>query len=299
MKGTSHKRHKRQIVCAFCVSLLCLLCTFPFPFSEAEAGIQRGGRTDWNLKAPWGGTRQDATRNPRTPFKIFDNVYYVGLETVCAYLVTTSTGLVLIDATYADTADAVLNSVRMLGFDPANIKYIFITHSHTDHLGGAAKIKQVSGAPVGMSAEDWAVTNRPAIEKELVLKDGQTIKVGDTAFEFYVTPGHTPGATSIAFQVRDRGKVYRALTPGGLGMQFGPAETPTFLKSMERLKQLGPWDVMLSNHPWLMPRSLDDIQKSLARPATGTHPAVLGSAKINEWLDAVINVTRQKLAAGQ
>jgi len=249
--------------------------------------------------APWGGTRQDATRNPRTPFKIFDNVYYVGLETVCAYLVTTSTGLVLIDATYADTADAVLNSVRMLGFDPANIKYIFITHSHTDHLGGAAKIKQVSGAPVGMSAEDWAVTNRPAIEKELVLKDGQTIKVGDTAFEFYVTPGHTPGATSIAFQVRDRGKVYRALTPGGLGMQFGPAETPTFLKSMERLKQLGPWDVMLSNHPWLMPRSLDDIQKSLARPATGTHPAVLGSAKINEWLDAVINVTRQKLAAGQ
>ena len=95
------------------------------PFGEA--GVQRGGRTDWNLKAPWGGTRQDATRDPRPPFKIFDNVYYVGLQTVCAYLVTTSNGLVLIDATYAETADSVLNSIRALGFDPANIKYILIT----------------------------------------------------------------------------------------------------------------------------------------------------------------------------
>src|SRR6266850_5302751 len=264
------------------------------PFGEA--GVQRAGRTDWNLKAPWGGTRQDATRDPRPPFKIFDNVYYVGLQTVCAYLVTTSNGLVLIDATYAETADSVLNSIRTLGFEPANIKYIFVTHSHTDHLGGAARIKQVSGAPVGMSAEDWAVTNRPPIEKDLVLKDGQTITAGDAGFKFYVTPGHTPGATSIEFQVRDQGKTYRALSPGGLGMQFGPAETPTFLKSMERLKQLGPWDVMLSNHPWLMPRTLDDIQKGLANRATATHPAVLGPAKISEWFDAVINVTKQKLA---
>ena len=76
-----------------------------------------------------------------------------------------------------------------------------------------------------MSAEDWAVTNRPAIEKDLVLKDGETIKVGDASFKFYVTPGHTPGATSIEYQVRDGGKTYRALSPGGLGMQFGPAET--------------------------------------------------------------------------
>ena len=68
---------------------------------------------------------------------------------------------------------------------------------------------------------------------------------------------------------------------------------------MERLKQSGPCDAMLSNHPWLMPRSLDDIQKSLTNPVTGTQPAVLGPAKINEWLDAVINVTKQKLAAGR
>src|SRR5207244_4482532 len=117
------------------------------PFGEA--GVQRGGRTDWNLKAPWGGTRQDATRDPRPPFKIFDNVYYVGLQTVCAYLVTTSNGLVLIDATYAETADSVLNSIHMLGFDPANIEYIFISRSHINHLGGVVKIKSVAGSTCG------------------------------------------------------------------------------------------------------------------------------------------------------
>lgn len=261
-----------------------------------SAGAQRGERTNWNLKAPWGGTRQDATRNPKTPFKIFDNVYYVGMETVCAYLVTTNNGLVLIDTTWAETADAVLNSIRTLGFKPTDIKYIFVTHSHTDHLGGAAKIKQLSGAPVGMSAEDWAAAKMPS---DLVLKDGQTITVGNASFKFYVTPGHTPGATSIEYQVRDGGRTYRALSPGGLGMQFGPAETPTFLKSIERLKQLGPWDAMLSNHPWLMPRSLGDLEKDLANRGRGAHPAVLGPAKINEWFDSVIKVTKEKLAAGE
>ena len=276
-----------------------------------RAGTQRGGRTDWNLRAPWGATRQDATRNPRTPFKIFDNAYYVGLQTVCAYLITTNSGLVLIDTTYADTADAVLTSVRTLGFDPADIKYVFVTHSHTDHAGGAAKIKQVTRAQVGMSAEDWAVIEQPrgrgqgqentgpVLARDLVLKDGQAITLGDATFKFYLPPGHTPGATSIEYQVRDGGRTYRALSPGGLGMQFGPAETPSFLKSVERLKQLGSWDVMLSNHPWLMPRTLDDIAKGIASRGQGAHPAVLGPAKIDEWFDAVIKVTKEKLAAGQ
>ena len=49
------------------------------------------------------------------PFKIVDNVYYVGLETVGSYLIPTSEGLILLDATYADTADLVLDSVRALG----------------------------------------------------------------------------------------------------------------------------------------------------------------------------------------
>src|SRR5262247_4031988 len=64
------------------------------------------------------------------PFKIVDNVFYVGLETVASYLIPTSDGLVLLDATYADTADVVIDNVRKLGQDPARIKYVLISHAH-------------------------------------------------------------------------------------------------------------------------------------------------------------------------
>jgi metallo-beta-lactamase class B len=230
-------------------------------------------------------------------------VYYVGLETVCVYLVGTSQGLVLIDSAYDDTPDAVLNNVRTLGFNPADIKYVLVTHSHNDHLGGAAKIKQATRAQVGMSAEDWTAAEGQqggaGLARDLVLGDGQSLALGDTTFKFYVTPGHTPGSTSIEFQARDGARSYRLLVPGGLGMQFGPAVTPVFLKSMERTKQLGPWDAMLGNHPWLMPVYLGDVQKALATRGQGVHPAALGAAKNNEWLDSVIKVTKEKLALGE
>src|SRR5262245_35997324 len=94
-----------------------------------------GAQAEWNLKAPWGATRRDAPLNAQAkePFKIFDNVYSVGAQTVSAYLVTTSAGLVLIDTTWKETGENLLNNIRKLGFDPANVKYVFVTHSHSDH----------------------------------------------------------------------------------------------------------------------------------------------------------------------
>ena len=283
-------------------ALIAVAVVFLTPVSLVLA--QRGGGTNWNLKAPWGATRQDATRNSVSPYKIFDNVYYVGLETVCSYLVTTSAGLVIIDSTYDDTATAVMNNVRTLGFNPADIKYVFVTHSHNDHLGGAANIKKATRAQVGMSLQDWVAAEGQrggaGLARDLVLEDGRSITLGDTTFKFYVTPGHTPGSTSIEFQARDANRTYRTLVPGGLGMQGGPETTPVFLKSMERTKQLGPWDAMLGNHPWLMPVQLGEVQKALANRRGGApHPAALGAAKNNEWLDQVIKVTKEKLAAGE
>ena len=278
----------------------------------------------WNSRAPWGPLQTVGPRSGppisqvREPFKIFDNVYYVGLQSVSSYLVSTSGGLVLLDTTFGDTADSVLSAIRKLGFSPSNLKYIFITHSHLDHFGGAGKIQELTGARVAMSMEDWQsveaqqqkaasgsgqATNQSLglrLVRDLVVHDNDVITVGDTTFKFYFTPGHTVGATSIEFQVRDRGKQYRAIVPGGMGMQFGPEWTPIFIKSIERLKQLGPWDVMLGNHPFLMPRDLElEIEPALAKRGDGPNPAVVGPAAINQWFDAVLKVANDKLVSEQ
>ncbi len=257
-------------------------------------------RINWNRRAPWADTRQDASRESKAPFQIFDNAYYVGLQTVCAYLIDTGEGLVLIDSTFPDTGDAVLDNIRTLGFNPEDIEYIFITHAHTDHVGGAARIKEVSGARVAMAEGDWGVVAGQegiGLTEDIVLEDGETMTLGNTTFTFYLTPGHTPGSTSIEYEVRDGENSYRALSPGGLGMNMSPEITLTFLSSVERLKALGPWEAMLPNHPWLMPGTLTDIENGLSTRGDGAHPGVLASATIDAWFDSVLTVIHEKIAS--
>jgi metallo-beta-lactamase class B len=214
-------------------------------------GAAQTNQNRWNAKSPWGRTERSGpiALQKKAGFKIFDNVHYVGFQTVAAYLVSTSDGLVLIDSGYAQTTDWLLENVRAAGFAPSNIKYILVTHSHTDHAGGAATLKQATGARVAMSAEDWTLVERQqspaqrgvptALQRDIVVKDGDAITVGDTTFRFHFTPGHTAGSTSVEFPVRDGGRTYRALTPGGLGLHYAPEWGPTFKTSIQRLKARG------------------------------------------------------------
>jgi metallo-beta-lactamase class B len=305
----------------------CVLMGTAFLIATGPAGAQGGGRgagepqrivrgadqpnqNRWNAKSPWGKTERSApiAAQKKNPFKIFDNVWYVGFQTVSVYLVTTSDGLVLIDSGYAQTVDWLVENIRAAGFDPSNIKYIFVTHSHVDHASGAARMKQITGARVGLSAEDWGALeqqqsgpqqrNFPVpLQRDLVLKDNDAITVGDTTFKFYFTPGHTVGSTSVEYPVRDGGRSYRALTPGGLGLHYAPEWGPTFKQSMERLRALGPWDVALGNHPFLAPVDLEDIERQMNVRRQEAHPAVIGAERVTGFFDAILKIVDEKLVA--
>ena len=123
------------------------------------------------------------------------------------------------------------------------------------------------------------------------------MKIGDTEFKFYFTPGHSPGALSTEFQVIDQGRRYRAISPGGLGMQFSAQWTGPYIKSLEHLRALGPWDVLIGNHPFYLVPEIEDARRELASRSTGPNPFVSGSAKINQWLDGAIEVSKHKQAA--
>ena len=298
-------------------SLLATGVAFIVGVAAIEAQTPAGGRgaanataaIDWNLIMFPTNRSVPMDKQRKDPVKLFDNVYSVGVQTVCAFLITTNAGLVLVDTTYPETTDLLFDNIRQVGFDPVNIKYVFSTHAATDHYGGAGRIKQIApGARIGMPLEDWVeveqqVSRQPPgskvllFSRDLIISDGQTLTLGETTFKFYVLPGRTPGALAIEYQARDGARTYRALHNGAYGTPQ-PRWGDTYLKSIARLKSLGPFQVWLPNHPWMaLPRDLEEIEKAMGTRGQGAHPAVVANPTlIDEQLDFIHALISRKVA---
>ena len=211
-----------------------------------------------------GSRRNDVEYQKVAPFKVFDNLYYVGPGFVSVWLIPTSDGLILIDAAEEPYVDHVIDSIRKIGFDPRNIKYILISHGHLDHFGGVARIQQLSRARVAALEEDWqlieaagkspgrgneAPAQVPA--RDIVIKEGDTVTLGNTSLEVYKLPGHTPGSASFEFTLRDGGRSYKAFLFGGPGPRGGVQGAEQFLASANRLAQVPGVQVSVPVHSWL------------------------------------------------
>ena len=90
------------------------------------------------------------------PQKVFDNLYWVGQTEYSSWALTTSAGIIVLDAIYDYSVEAeVADGLKKLGLDPASIKYVVISHAHADHSGGARYLQQHFGAKVILSQADW------------------------------------------------------------------------------------------------------------------------------------------------
>lgn len=173
------------------------------------------------------------------PFYIMDNLYYIGNSWVGVYLVDTHHGLLLIDTAMAQNVYLTMENIRILGFDPHDIKWILLSHGHYDHCGGAADISNFSGAKIFLGKEDLFFFQgrddliaypfgyfQPFKVSDTYI-DGALMKFGDFEITAVHTPGHTPGCYSFFFNLRENGKNYRAAMHGGLGVN---TLTPKYLK---------------------------------------------------------------------
>ena len=238
------------------------------------------------------------------PFKIFDNLYYVGIDAVSAYLLVTDDGLVLIDALYAQYPSHIIEACKELGFDPKQIKYILCTHGHFDHCEGVPYLQKITHARVGMTAPDWDMAEgkvkadytsiNTILTRDWVIHDGDSLTLGHTTLKFYETPGHTPGTLSIAFPVNDGKNSYKAFMFGGVGLNFeGVPRTEMYLRSVYRMMQMKNIQVNISNHPG--PGKIFEKAKLLAQRKPGEQNPFVAPDEFQLWLTGLKTAAEKKL----
>ncbi|KAF4539119.1 Beta-lactamase [Lasiodiplodia theobromae] len=221
------------------------------------------------------------------PFSPFSSLFFVGHSFVSSWAYDTGAGLVVIDALSSpDEVDAVLlPSLAHFGYAGEDVKHVVLTHEHFDHYGGARVLQERFGAALYASARAWegmeglgADAGLPAPPtRDRTLEDGQTLVVGDVAFEVVLTPGHTPGTLSLIFPVWEegdegggscaddgsgtvggakkgrggRGTQHVAGLSGGTATPAGRAAREEKVRSQERFAAIARErgvDVLLSNH---------------------------------------------------
>jgi metallo-beta-lactamase class B len=199
--------------------------------------------------------RNDLSVIAREPFRIFDNLYFVGIGEVASYVITTSAGLILIDTLWDldGYTDYLLGQIREVGLDPMDIEYVLILQGHRDHYGGARALQSVIDARFGTAEEDKKMMEADfgdyAPRIDFIIEDGNTLTLGDTTLHLEVTPGHTPGTTSIRFPVFDDGREYLAYFHGGPSVRTDDPDTiRTFIADLERIKRIPNIDVQIGGH---------------------------------------------------
>jgi hydroxyacylglutathione hydrolase len=146
------------------------------------------------------------------------------------------------EAIVIDPGDEIDRILEILARHQLKVKAIVITHGHIDHVGGAAKLKNATGAPVYMNRSDqelydhldvqagWLGIRTP--EKNGIdanANEGDSWKLGDADFQVLATPGHTQGSISIWIPAENklvagdtlfRDSIGRTDLPGGDGRQI-------------------------------------------------------------------------------
>lgn len=253
-----------------------------------------------------GGLRAEAEAHPDwttpiAPFRIADNLYYVGSRDLAAYLVVTPAGDILINSNLQSSPPQIRRSMEQLGFRFTDVKVLLIGHAHWDHDAGSAEVKRLTGAkymvmdadvPVVESggARDFAYgrTRYPAAKVDRVLRDGDEVRMGDAVLVAHKTPGHTRGCTTWTMRVTDRGKTYNAVMVGSwnVNSEFRLVDRPgrsasypgiaaDFRHTFEVLKGL-PCDIFLGAHGVYF-GMLGKLERSKAG----------GEAGVNVWVDPI------------
>lgn len=214
------------------------------------------------------------------PFRLYENICFIGSSKVSVHLIETEAGLVLIDTGYPDMYDQILNSMENLGFDPKDICAIFHSHGHVDHFGCTQRLVALSGAKTYISRIDNDIVNGkldlswarelnmeplPFFDCDILVEDRDVFTFGSTTIRCRLTPGHTDGVLSFFVTVPDgKGGTVTAAMHGGIGQN-------TFKKAW--LDQYG----FSTKCREVFRRGLHDLAEEKVDFVLGNHPKQSGT----------------------
>jgi len=228
---------------------------------------------------------------PAEPFRVVDNVYYVGTYGLAAYLIATPNGHVLIDGGLPESAPLIAENVRKLGFRLEDVDHLLINHAHFDHSGGLAELKRLTGARLVASAAEQPdleagrtagradIGGFPPVKVDRAVQDGETLALGDGGLlTAHVTPGHTRGCTSWSLQTGRRTVLFAcSLTVAGQNLLDDPTypqAAADFRRTFARLGSLKA-DVFLNFHP-----DFFDLEGKRARQRAGEAEAFVDPGEL-------------------
>lgn len=254
--------------------------------------------------------------DPYAPFRVAGNLYYVGTYDLACYLITSPEGHILINSGLAPSVNMIREHIETLGFKLADVKVLLATHAHYDHVAGFAEIKKLTGAKIMMNENDAPVLadggvsdyvfghkgpTFAAVKADVIFGKNDTIKFGGMKIVALHTPGHTKGATSFLFDVKDDSSAYRVLIanmPTVLddaklsGMPTYPDVAKQYAYTFELMRNLQ-FDLFLASH------AAQFKMHSKRKPGDAYNPKVFIDRK--GYDDAINNLYRlyqRKLQAG-
>ena len=240
------------------VAALALALALILPAAQATPSPDAIPHSQWNA--------------PQTPFRIYGNTWYVGPHGLTSLLVDTGHGLALFDGDLPESAPLIEAHIRALGFRLRDVKWILNSHPHADHAGGIAALQAASGAQVLSSAagarelalggadrsdpQFGSIPDYPPVKQARVVRDGETVRLGNVAVTAHYTPGHTAGSTSWTWTSCEGRRCLRiayadslsAVSAPGYRFLDHPAYVAGFRRALATVAAL-PCDILLTPHP--------------------------------------------------
>ncbi len=245
------------------------------------------------------------------PAKVFDNLYFVGGKVHSAWALTTKDGIILFDTIYPyNSEELIIGGMKKVGLDPANIKYLMISHAHGDHIGGAEMMQNrygKNGLKVVMTDPDWTLVEKypnryktMAPKRDITATDGMKITLGESTVTITHTPGHTPGTMSYTFQVLDKGRPVNVAYSGGTAFNFnnrtpdpGIKNFQIYIDSQRKFATNAAATgatVLMSNHSEF--DIADSKNKMLASRGNGPHPYEQGADAVQRYFKVMQGCAR-------